>query len=195
MTAVSLGTTSSIGLNTMSFTRPCSQPRRSQYDCRDPGFAVTAEVFRLTRHQLLSLDSGPTPCCLDVSSLSCLKELGIARNVPRVGRKRGGRRKQRRVQVMITSRERDGCHVSTAFVPLEHAFRWSCDTPFPTTALNQTDTRVPDGTPYSPFTGDLSSILTSSHKLVNLHLRQTYCLTVDTGKKGDHPPTSPHHLL
>ena len=55
----------------------------------------TAKVsmFLTRQQQLLSFDPGTKPCLLDPDILSCLKDLGIAYNLPRKRSKRGGRRK------------------------------------------------------------------------------------------------------
>ena len=88
----------------------CQHFSRLVNDSRLCNGTAKASTF-FTRRQLLSLDPGAKPCRLDPVILSRLKDLGIARNLPRKRSKRDGRRKQRRIPVLITSR--DGC----SFVP------------------------------------------------------------------------------
>ena len=88
----------------------CQHFSRLENESRPCNGTAEAATF-FTRRQLLSLDPGAKPCRLDPVILSRLKDLGIARNLPRKRSKRDGRRKQRRIPVLITSR--DGC----SFVP------------------------------------------------------------------------------
>ena len=84
----------------------CQHFSRLVNDSRLCNGTAQASTF-FTRRQLLSLDPGAKPCRLDPVILSRLKDLGIARNLLRKRSKGGGRRKQRRIPVLITSR--DGC--------------------------------------------------------------------------------------
>ena len=88
----------------------CQRFSRLKNDSHLCDSTTKASTF-LTRQQLQSLDPGAKPCHLDPIFLSHLKDLGIPHNLPRKRSKRGGRRKQWRIPVLITSRK--GC----SFVP------------------------------------------------------------------------------
>ena len=88
----------------------CQHFSRLENESRPCNGTAEAATF-FTRRQLLSLNQGAKPCRLNPVIHSRLKDLGIARNLLRKRSKGGGRRKQRRIPVLITSR--DGC----LFVP------------------------------------------------------------------------------